>query len=87
MVNLLVEGLGLVGGILILAAYFMLTHKELHPHSKTYQTMNLVGGILLAINTAIDHAYASAFINIAWSIIAIYGILKGLGMGSKKKKK
>ncbi len=65
------------GTALILLAYFLITSKKISSESKTYQGMNLFGAIGIVINSMMNGAYPSAGLNIIWSIIAIYGLIKG----------
>jgi len=83
MEDLIIEIIGWVGMILILVAYFLLTSKKLKENSKKYHLLNLVGGLLIVINALSHNAYPPATLNIIWSIIAVYGILKGLKMFRK----
>ena len=83
--NLLLELVGWVGTVLILSAYFLLTGKKLSGDSKTYHSMNLFGGIGVVANSIANGAYPPAVLNIIWSLIAIYGIVKGLGLFKRKR--
>jgi len=73
-----IEIIGWIGTILILLAYFLLASKKLEEKSKTYHGLNLIGGIFIVINSLSNSAYPSAGLNIVWSLIAIYAIIKGL---------
>jgi formate hydrogenlyase subunit 3/multisubunit Na+/H+ antiporter MnhD subunit len=84
-VNLFAELIGWLGTFLILLAYFLLTSKKLSRDSKTYHSMNLFGGIGITINSIANGAYPPAVLNIIWSLIAIYGIVKGLGLFKRKR--
>ncbi len=66
--------IGLIGAACILLAFWLLTHKVVHSHSKTYLGLNLVGGILLAFETYTHESFASFALNIIWVAIAIYGL-------------
>ncbi len=81
--ELIIETFGWIGTILILLAYFLLTYKKLDRESKTYHSMNLFGGLLIVINALYHSAYPPAILNIVWSVIAIYGVLKGLKISRK----
>jgi len=86
MAILFIEIIGWFGAVLILLAFFLLTHHDLTSRSKLYQGMNLVGAVLLAINLYFNRAFPSFAINIAWFFIAIYGFYKIYKKKSKKKK-
>jgi len=71
---MIVSLIGWLGAILLLLAYFLLIHKNLNSRSKMYQWMNIIGSLLLAINTLVIQAYPSFLTNIIWFLIGIYGI-------------
>jgi hypothetical protein len=83
---LFIEIIGWIGALLIILAYFFLTHHDLTSRSKLYQWMNLVGAVLLAINLYFNRAFPSFAINIIWFFIAIYGFYKIYKNKHKKKK-
>lgn len=66
--------IGWVGAFLLLLAYFLLIHKNLTSRSKMYQWMNIIGSLLLGINTLVLKAYPSFLTNIIWFFIGLYGI-------------
>ncbi len=72
---LIFDSLGWIGAILLLLAYAMVSFKKLAADSFAYQGMNVGASILLAINTLYHRAYPSSFVNIVWTIIAIFAIL------------
>lgn len=79
MQELIIEIAGWIGTVLVLLAYFMLiAFKKITEDSKSYNIMNLLGAVLIIINSSYHMAYPSVGLNIAWSIIAIYGLIKGL---------
>ncbi|MBT3985679.1 hypothetical protein HOD38_02765 [archaeon] len=84
---LVIEILGWIGAILILAAFFLLTHHDLTSRSRIYQGMNLIGAVLLAINLFFNKAYPSLVINIIWFFIAIYGFYNIYKNKIKKRKR
>lgn len=77
--------LGWIGAILLLSAYFLLIHKNLTSRSSIYQWMNILGALLLAVNTLKLKAYPSFSINIAWILIGLYGIFH-ISKNRKSKK-
>jgi hypothetical protein len=77
MANVFIEAVGWIGAALVLSAYFLLTSRKLGGESITYHNMNLLGGMLVAINAIANSAYPSAAINIVWVFVAIYGVVKG----------
>jgi len=71
-----VEIVGWIGVLLMLLAYFLLTHHDLTSRSKIYQWMNFVGAIFLGINAFMNKAYPSFVTNVVWMLVAVYGLSK-----------
>jgi len=78
MADLITEIVGWVGMFLVLLAYFLITWKKVDRESKIYHSMNLIGAFFLGVNTTINGAYPSSFLNVIWILIAIYGLSKGI---------
>jgi hypothetical protein len=72
---LIFDSLGWIGAFLLLSAYALVSFKRLAADSLAYQAMNVAASILLAINTLYHRAYPSSFVNIVWTLIAIFAIL------------
>ena len=72
---------GWIGAVLIVLAFWLLTHKVVHSHSRAYLGLNLAAGLLLAYDAYIHHTFAGLAINIVWIVIALYG----LGWAHKRK--
>jgi len=83
---LVVEIFGWIGAILLILAYFLITHHELDSKSKIYQGMNLFGSIFVGINAIFNRAYPSFIINLIWLFIGIYGFYKIFSTKKIKKK-
>jgi len=64
--------LGWVGTILYLIAYYLVSIKKVEGDSFSYQSMNIVAGILLVINTFYWRAYPSLGLNAAWILIGVF---------------
>lgn len=64
--------LGWVGTILYLIAYYLVSIKKVEGDSFSYQSMNIVAGILLVINTFYWRAYPSLGLNAAWIAIGLF---------------
>jgi hypothetical protein len=68
--------IGWIGAILILLAYFLVSTKKLSPTAKGFQLLNLFGAIGIVVNSLHYRAFPSAGLNAAWTLIAIYGLVK-----------
>ena len=64
--------LGWVGTVLYLIAYYLVSIKKVEGDSIPYQSMNIVAGILLVINTFYWRAYPSLGLNAAWIAIGLF---------------
>ncbi len=72
---ILFDTLGWLGAFLLLLAYGMVSFKKFEADSLAYQGLNIVASTLLAINTIYHGAFPSSFVNIVWTIIAVFAIL------------
>jgi len=73
--ELLIEILGWVGSIEVVAAYALNSYQKIKSDSLTFQLLNLSGAIFLIINSVYKKAYPFTFINSVWSVIAIVAII------------
>jgi len=64
--------LGWVGTVLYLIAYYLVSIKKVEGDSIPYQSMNIVAGVLLVINTFYWRAYPSLGLNAAWIAIGLF---------------
>jgi len=76
--SVVVDVMGWVGMVFVLGAYGMLTAGRLRADGVPYQLANLLGGVLLLVNTAYHYAWPSAALNLVWFIIGAAGIVKGV---------
>ncbi|MCH7766082.1 MAG: hypothetical protein IH916_05950 [Acidobacteria bacterium] len=74
----LVDIVGWIGAIALLVAYALISARRVEGDSTSYQSLNLVGSVLLIVNTVYYRAYPSAFLNLVWGAIAVYAIGKAL---------
>ena len=66
--------IGWAGAGLLLLAYFLLIHRDLTSRSRMYQWMNVVGALLLSVNTFSIGAYPSFVTNALWFLVGLYGM-------------
>ena len=78
MADLIFEITGWIGMSLVLLAYLLITIKKFDEVSILYHSMNFCGAVLIGMNSIINGAYPSGALNIIWTFIAIYGLIKGL---------
>lgn len=74
--ELVINILGWIGSIAVVAAYGLNSYQKIKSDSITFQLLNLIGAILLIINSIYKQAYPFTFINSVWSVIAIVAIME-----------
>ncbi|MDJ1483080.1 hypothetical protein QNI16_21455 [Cytophagaceae bacterium YF14B1] len=72
--KLIFDILGWFGAFLFLISYFLLISKRWTSTSYPFHLCNILGGILVGVSAIYDISYPSAFINITWTLIALYGL-------------
>ena len=82
--NLIIDILGWVGSIEVVAAYALNSSQRIKSDSLTFQLLNLTGAVFLIINSIYKQAYPFTFINSVWTVIAIVAII---GIMKKKKQR
>ena len=70
--------LGIIGVVLILAAYLALQLEKMDPKSVVYSALNGVGAALILLSLYYDFNLSAALIEIAWLVISIFGLFKAL---------
>ncbi len=71
----LIEILGWVGSIEVVAAYALNSYQKIKSDSLVFQLLNLSGALFLIINSVYKEAYPFTFINSVWAVIAIVAII------------
>jgi len=74
--HILIDIVGWIGALSVLLAYLMVSLNRWESQSHKYQGMNLIGGLLLIINTIYFGAYPSSLVNLVWVSIAIYSLTR-----------
>ncbi|MBR3164007.1 hypothetical protein IKF15_01760 [Candidatus Saccharibacteria bacterium] len=77
--------IGWIGMILVLVAYILLSLNKIK-NGYTYQILNFLAALLMAIGLFPKNAWFSFTLQVVWGLIAIIAIIK-LKTKSKKKKK
>jgi hypothetical protein len=73
--KLVVDIIGWIGSVCVLAAYGMLSLNKITAKSKLYQVLNIIGSICLIVNTIFYSAYPSTFVNIVWMLIGVFALI------------
>jgi hypothetical protein len=72
--KLTVEIVGWAAAALMLTAYGLLTTGRVNARSNVYHWLNVLSGLGIIVNSGWNGAYPSAFINVIWAAIGLYGI-------------
>ncbi|MCU0494570.1 MAG: hypothetical protein MUD01_23540 [Chloroflexaceae bacterium] len=71
-----IDSIGWIGAALLLFAYGLVSSKRLDGASLRYQGFNLVGSMLLTLNSAYHGAIPSVAVNVVWIIIGLSTIMR-----------
>ena len=74
MIKLTIEVIGWAAATMMLSAYLLLTAGKITASSRLYQWLNVLSGAGFIINSGWNGAYPSAFINVVWMMIGLYGV-------------
>ena len=75
--KLIIEIVGWSAAATMLWAYLLLTSGRLSSSSGAYQWLNVLAAAGFIVNSGWNGAYPSAFLNVIWMTIAIYGLFRG----------
>lgn len=76
MLKLAIEIIGWAAAITMLAAYLLLTAGRLASSSASYQWLNVLSAAGFILNSGWNGAYPSAFLNLVWMAIGLYGLIR-----------
>lgn len=76
MQRLIMDLLGWLGAAALLLAYGLVSSRRVRGDSLAYQVPNVVGSLLLVVNTLYYGAYPSSFVNVLWIAIALYTLAR-----------
>lgn len=77
--NPLIEVIGWLGAVLVLAAYGLLSAHRLSSRSAAYQVLNIGGSIGLLVNAGWNGAIPSAVVNVIWLGIGVNALWRNAG--------
>ena len=76
--KILIEVIGWTAAAMMLSAYVLLTAGRLSSQSLVYQWLNVLSGAGFIANSGWNGAYPSAFLNLIWMAIGLYGDVRGM---------
>ncbi|MBT5877075.1 MAG: hypothetical protein HOH43_26880 [Candidatus Latescibacteria bacterium] len=76
MTELAIDILGWLGTAMLVIGYILVSSRKVHGQSMLYQMLNLLGSVLLGVNSYYYGAMPSVGINIMWVGIGAWAILQ-----------
>jgi hypothetical protein len=71
-----IHAVGVVGLVLLLGGYFLVSAGRLGGQSAAYQAMNLAGAVVLIWYSYALSAWASVVLNLVWALIAAVALVR-----------
>jgi hypothetical protein len=72
----LIEVVGWLAAVIILAAYGLLSSGKLDGKSPVYHWMNVIGALGFVVNSGYNGAIPSAALNVIWIAIGAFGLIR-----------
>jgi hypothetical protein len=70
------DAVGMLGALLIVAAYFLLQTGRLAAHSVTFSLVNGLGAAAILFSLVFDFNLAAFAIEFFWLLISLYGLYR-----------
>ena len=77
MFSLTMEVFGWIGGFVLICAYAMVSFEKISARGSAFQSLNLLGSVLLAANSAWHHAWPSVSVNLIWIAVGVGALMRG----------
>jgi hypothetical protein len=71
---LAIDSLGWIGAAALVVAYWLVSTRKTTGDSTRYQMFNLIGSVLVLINSLYYGAYPSVAVNGLWVAIGVYSL-------------
>ena len=78
MMDFLINLIGWAGVVLLIIAYGSVSTKRCQGNSTLYQTLNIIGALMLIINSFYFGAYPSVGVNAVWVGIGLFTLIKAV---------
>ena len=75
---MIVQGLSLIGALLVLLPYTLLQFNRLAPASVPYQAMNVLGAGLLTGVGIVERQYGFILLEGVWAAVSLMGLVKAV---------
>lgn len=80
----LIDGLGWVGMIVLVVAYYLVSHGKWSPSALRYNCANAGASVLVGLNAFYHGALPSAGLNVVWVIIGLNALRLSRKLGETK---
>ncbi|OGT59263.1 MAG: hypothetical protein A3F14_01185 [Gammaproteobacteria bacterium RIFCSPHIGHO2_12_FULL_43_28] len=74
--------IGIIGVVLVLVAYYLLSTNKLSSRNLSYPLLNLIGAFLILYSLLFNWNLASVVIEMAWILISVIGLYR-IAQGKK----
>ncbi len=74
----LFNAMGWLGGALIALAYVLVSTRRLVAEAPTFQSLNILGAVMVGLASLHQHAMPSAGLNLVWVLIGMQSLTVGL---------
>jgi len=74
--SLAMEVCGWLGGLVLISAYALVSFGRISARGGVFQSLNLVGSLMLAANSGWHHAWPSASVNLIWIGVGVVALLR-----------
>jgi hypothetical protein len=64
-----------VGALLILSAFAAAQFDRLHPHSRLYLVLNLVGSAILTVLAAVERQFGFLLLEGVWALVSLWSLV------------
>ena len=83
MTGILIEAVGWISAVLILAAYMLLSSNRIASNSIVFQGLNAAGAAGFIVNSGWNGAWPSAVLNVIWLGIALLALTRIIASSRK----
>ena len=74
--ELLLQGLQVVGALLILAGFALAQFRMLDQQSYAYLILNLVGSVILAYLAYVERQWGFMLLEAVWAVVSLWGLIQ-----------
>ncbi|PYF74124.1 CBU_0592 family membrane protein [Pedobacter nutrimenti] len=78
MMQMISTSIGWLGVFLCTAGYFLLSTKKISAESRSFQLLNIAGGLCLVTAAVYSNDLPNAVANLLWASIGLYSLRQGL---------